>query len=374
VTNASANDFNLAFLRALEAENENVFFSGASLRTALGMTALGARGQTLDEMVRVLALKPDPEANASEARSEAERWKAAAGKAQLLVANRLFIETSLVVAPTFLSQAASGYQASAGREDFIHQAESSRKNINRWVSDRTKQRIKDLVPEGGIDSLTRMVLANAIYFKGVWVEAFSKSSTRAAPFETPAGSRSVPTMHRTARMSYAETDQVQLVELPYKDSDLALLVALPKQQTNLASVVRDLHGDRLAAWATALHPREVSLALPKFEFTWGRSVKQELMALGIREAFLETKANFSGMLASGKSDLLIDDVFHKGFVLVDEVGTEAAAATTVVMRTKSAPLRPLQMNVDRPFLFFVRNGKTGELLFAGRVTNPLEKG
>lgn len=369
----SQNDFTLAMLRALEKERDNVFYSGTSLRSALGMTALGAKGDTLSEMTAALAVEADPAANVASAKREAAEWKRAAGKTELHIGSRLFVERSFALAAPFREQTKSGYGAGVGLQNFEHASEQSRQDINRWVSDQTKQRITDLLPEGSITPLTRMVLTNAIYFKGSWATEFPKGATRDAPFHAPTGSVNVPTMHRKSDMRYEENDEVSLVELPYKNSDLALLVALPTENTTLATVVRELTDEKLARWARSLETRELLLALPKFEFRWGRSVKKDLQGMGVRKAFTED-ADFSAMNASGTPELFVDDVFHKGFVLVDEVGTEAAAATAVVMRTKSAMKRTLELHVDRPFLFFVRNVKTGDVLFAGRVSNPKRQG
>ncbi len=374
VATTSVNELTFTLLRALESEKGNVFYSAASLRTALGMTALGARGKTLDELTRALYLAPDPTTNAAAAKREADEWKRAAGKAELNIANRLFAQRGVTLAKEFTARTGSGYGASTGLVDFVSAPEPSRKEINRWVSDRTKQRIPELLPEGSINELTRLVLTNAIYFKGSWREEFDKARTQNQPFQAPTGTLSVPTMHRTSEMSYGESDDVRLVELPYKDSDLAMLIALPTESTTLTAVVRGLTPEKLEAWTGSLRDREVRLALPKLEFSWGRSVKEELIELGIRAAFQDKIADFGAMVASGQSELLIDDVFHEGFVLVDEKGTEAAAATGVVMRTKSLPPRPVELKVDRPFLFFVRDTKTGDVLFAGRVVNPKEKG
>jgi serpin B len=370
----SVNELTVTLLRALESEKGNVFYSATSLRTALGMTALGARGKTLDELNRAMYLAPDPAANAAAAKREGEEWKRAAGKAELNIANRLFAQRGLTLASEFTARTESGYGASTGLVDFVAAPEASRKEINRWVSDRTKRRIPELLPEGSIDELTRLVLTNAIYFKGTWLEKFDKARTQNEPFQAPTGTVSVPTMHRASQMSYGERDDVRLVDLPYEDSDLAMLIALPTESTTLTAVVQGLTPEKLEAWTGSLQNREVRLALPKLEFSWGRSVKKELIELGIQAAFKDKVADFGAMVASGQSELLIDDVFHKGFVLVDEVGTEAAAATGVVMRTKSLPPRPVELKVDRPFLFFIRNTKTGDVLFAGRVVNPKEKG
>ena len=370
LTSSPGNDFAMSMLRALHGEKGNLFFSGESLRGALGMTALGAKGPTLTEMAQTLHVDPDPVKNATHEKTELAAWKQAAGKAELVIANRLWVDGRFVLDKAFLGEAESGYGAQATPSDFVKAAEPSRQKINAWVSDTTKGRIKDLLPTGSVDAQTRLVLTNAVYFKGTWATQFKKAVTADDAFQAEGGTVNVPTMHRTDTMSYAENDEVRLVELPYKDSDLTMLIALPQKASALGAIEAQLDGGRVDAWAKALTSTKVTLSLPKFTFTWGRSVKPELDALGIRLAFGE-KADFS-LLASPKSEpLYVSDVFHKGFVLVDESGTEAAAATGVVMSTRSLTVEKLVvLKIDHPFLFFVRNGKTGDVLFTGRVANP----
>lgn len=364
------NDLSLKVLSNLRGEKGNVFFSATSLRGALGMTALGAKGSTLEEMAKALAFEADPAANAAAAKKEVAAWKTGAGKAELAIANRLWVDKAFAVEKTFTTQAKEGYGASAENVDFAKSANPSRVKINKWVSDTTKSKIPELLPSGSIDAMTRLVVTNAIYFKGQWANAFKKDQTKDEPFQAASGSVNVPTMHRTGQMGYAANDDVSLVQLPYKDSDLALLVALPKKAEQASEIEAHITGGEVDAWAKSLTNTEVTLSLPKFTYSWGRSVKRELEQLGMKAAFGEG-ADFSGVSAKAGKELYISDVFHKAFVLVDEQGTEAAAATGAVVAVRSA--RPMNVvKVDHPFLFFVRNAKTGDILFAGRVTNPKE--
>lgn len=365
-----ANELALGMLRALRTEKGNLFFSTASVRGALGMTALGAKGATLDEMAKALGVSADPAENVAGAKKEMAAFKTSAGKAELTIANRLWVDKAFPLAPDFTSQATAGYGASAEGVDFMKAPEPSRTKINGWVSTTTKGKIAELLPRGSIGADTRLVLTNAIYFKGQWADAFKKDQTKDEPFQTSSGAVSTPTMHRTGSMAYAENAEVSLVQLPYKDSDLALLVALPKDASKLAAIEGEVSGGEVDAWAKSLSPRSVALSLPRFTFSWGRSIRTELEQLGIKAAFSPGVADFSGVSPKAGKSLVLSDVFHEAFVLVDEVGTEAAAATGGVMAVTSMPAPPVAMKVDHPFLFFVRDTKTGAILFAGRVANP----
>ncbi len=367
-TGTPANELALNLLQALKSEKGNVFFSSASVRSALGMTALGARGKTLDEMAEALHVSADPAKNVADASKESTAWKAAAGKAELAIANRLWVEKTFAPEAAFTTQASSGYGASAEGIDFMKAPEPGRVKINKWVSEKTKGKIPDLLPAGSIHDQTRLVLTNAVYFKGNWAEAFDKAQTKDEPFQAPSGAVNAPTMHRTSSMAYAENGKVGLVQLPYRDSDLALLVVLPKKADQLGTVESEISAGELDSWTKRLAPTRVALALPRFTFSWGRSIRPELERLGIKTAF-SMEADFSGVSAKAGKNLFLSDVFHKAFVLVDEVGTEAAAATGAVVAVKSVQMTAV-MKVDHPFLFFIRNGKTGDILFSGRVLNP----
>lgn len=362
-----SNDASLALHRALRADKGNLFFSGASVRTALAMTALGAKGPTLEEMTKAFGLPSDPAKSTAAAKADAQAWRVAAGKAELVVANRLWLDRSAALEASFASMAKDGFGAAPEIVDFGKAPEPSRARVNAWVTDTTKGRIKDLLPPGSVDALTRLVLTNAIYFKGRWATAFDKAQTKDGAFHADAGSVTVPMMHRIGEMAYASNDEVELVQLDYKDSTLALLVALPRPSAKLADMESEISGGEVDAWAKSLATRKVDLTMPRWSFSWGRSIKSELGAMGMKTAFTD-RADFTGISRQPK-DLYVTDVFHKAFVLVEESGTEAAAATGVVMATR-ALLQTTTVRVDRPFLFFVRDKKTGEILFEGRVANP----
>jgi serpin B len=360
-----SNGLTAALARALHAEPGNVFFSAESVRTALGMTALGARGGTLDALSKVLGVDAEPQANAAAARAASLAWTTAAGKSELAIANEVWLDKTFTLDRGFAAAALSGYGVTPVQVDFA-QPETSRGTINGWVSQATKGKIRDLLPKGAISSATRVVLTNAVYFKGRWAHAFDKPSTTPAPFHAADGDVTVPMMHRRGDMAYAEDADAQLVELPYLESDMAMLVALPKSDRTPSALAGSLTSARIEGWAKSLALSHVALAMPRFTFTWGRSITRELEAIGLRAVF---GGDFSGMGASKGAPATLSDVFHKAFVLVDEAGTEAAAATGVVMRATAARMGPT-VTLDRPFLFFVRNAKTGDVLFSGWVSKP----
>lgn len=353
-------------LRAFNAQRSNVFFSAASLRAALGMAALGARGRTLAQVGHALELSADPKQNAEAAAQERAAWRRAAGQAELSIANRLWIDKSFALRDSFIDLCRRGYDATAGRVDFVHAPGASRTAINHWVSGATRGRISDLLPPGSIDQTTRLVVTDAIYFKGTWAKAFPKAATQPQIFHALAGKKRVPMMHLKAKFGYAETGDVQLVELPYRQSHLSLLIALPKPNRSLAAVVKKLSRAEIDNWSKSVRPTQIALALPKFRLSWGRSVKPALETLGVRAAFDSKLADFSG---AARGPLFVGDVFQKAFIVVDEAGTEAAAASGATMRLRALVLSRA-VNVNRPFLFFIRAGKDGPLLFAGSVVDP----
>ena len=364
------NELSLKMLRALKAEKGNLFFSGTSLRGALGLTALGAKTKTLDELAQTLAVPADAARNAAEAKTERDAWKSAAGKSELVIANRLWVDRAFALDKDFVARAESGYAAGVASADFAKAPEPSRKAINTWVTQATNGKIPDLLPEGAIVPQTRLVLTNAIYFKGSWAHAFPKAQTKDATFTSGASALSVPFMHETETLRFRENEEASVVELPYRDADLAMMIVLPKDASRLDEIVSDLSAGKVDAWAKNLDDAKVSLSLPRFTFSWGRSVKAELIAMGVTTAFTNA-ADFSAIALPGKEALLVSDVFHKAFVAVDETGTEAAAATGVVMVPRSARIeKVIDLKVDHPFLFFIRSTKTGDILFAGRVVNP----
>jgi serpin B len=364
------NSFTLRAHAEFGAKPGNLFFSGTSLRAALGLAYQGARGNTAVQMSRALDLDPDATRAAASARREAAELQSAAGAAEMFVANRLWPDTSILVKPTFTASAERGYGATTGSVDFVHAADASRITINEWVATETRGKIRDLLPEGSVDHLTRLVLTNAIYFKGAWEHVFPKAQTRDGAFMIDRD-RTVTAqlMNLTSDFAFGHVADVKIVELRYDRSRLAMLVVLPDQLGGLAQVEQGLSAERLGKWVAALSRTRVNVTLPRFTFGWGGSVGAELQQLGVAEAF-EESADFTG-IAEPREGLYLDDVFHEAFVAVDEVGTEAAAATAAVMMARSVPPRSTEFRADHPFLFFVRDTASGQIHFAGRVVNPV---
>ena len=251
--------------------------------------------------------------------------------------------------------------------DFITETEKSRVTINDWVSDQTEGRIEDLIPPGALNALTRLVLTNAIYFNAAWKYPFSEDMTANGPFYLLGGGQvTVPMMRQTESFGYAHGNGYQAVELLYDGDELSLVILLPASG-NFEDFEGGLEAQRVGDIISDLQPAEVALTMPKFEFDSEFSLKDTLEGMGMPVAFSEA-ADFSGM--TGTRGLCITEVLHKAFVSVDEAGTEAAAATAVIVGETSVPDQPVEVSIDRPFIFLIRDIETGAVLFVGRVLNP----
>ncbi len=372
----AANDFDFAMYAKLRTEKGNVFFSAPSLRDALGIAYLGARGATKDEMQKALVFDPDAAKTAAEAKDAAAGWNAARGGAKLAIANRLWTDqTMTVLDPKYEALVKNGYGAAIEPIDFLHAHEASRGTINGWVEKQTNNRIKDLLPEGSIQKTTRVVITNAVWFKGTWATTFDKNGTRPEKFsvdgKTPTD---VPTMHQHGHFALARGDGARVLEIPYAKSDLAMDIVLPDANDGLSAVEAKLSRGTFTTWTSHLSQTDVELSLPKFTFSWGGSMIPRFQALGMKTAFDADHADFTG-LAKSKDDgrLVIGTIVHKAFVAVDEEGSEAAAATGVAIGVATTSVdrhRPEPFVVDRPFVFVIRDTKRGGILFMGRVTNP----
>lgn len=267
--------------------------------------------------------------------------------------------------PKFLDALALNYGAGLRVLDFAGAPEESRRIINDWVDQQTEERIKDLIPEGGIDSSTVMVLSNAVYFKATWLLQFDERSTQNGLFYlADGGTVTVPMMRQTESFGYTKGDGYRAVELLYEGRQVSMVILLP-DSGNLGAIEKALDPQFLSGVIDALEEREVRLMMPRFEFEAEKQLSETLSEMGMPEAF--SGSDFARMRAGG--GLWIDEVYHKAFVAVDEVGTEAAAATAVVM-TESAPAEPVSMIIDHPFIFFIRDIDTGTVLFVGRVMDP----
>jgi len=350
----------------------NIFFSPYSISLCLAMAYAGARGETERQMAEALRFAlPQDRLHPAFARLSL----ALAGRTglELSIANSLWGQTGYPFLPSFLCLLAEVYSAPLREVNFVSDPESARSAINRWVEEETRERIRDLIPAGGIDRDTRLVLANAVYFKAAWMFPFSERVTRDAPFYLLDGREVlVPTMVTQAPFGYAAGEGHQVVELPYEGGQASLVILLP-DRGRFEEFEGALDAERLAECLDRLAPKQVLLFLPKFTFTSQFALGQILAGLGMPDAFSD-QADFSGM--TGRRDLAIDEVYHKAFVALDEAGTEAAAATAVVMVMSIGPSpeppKPIEVRVDRPFLFLIRDRETGTILFLGRVLNPTQ--
>ncbi|MBM3308189.1 MAG: serpin family protein [Candidatus Eisenbacteria bacterium] len=369
--------FAVDLYRVLAQEPGNLFCSPLSVSTALGMTYAGARSQTEADMAAALRFGL-PQERLHLAFAELRGRLAALeadGSITLRTANGLWLERTFPLLESYASLVTSLYEAGLEPADFVGAAEAARQEINAWVEGRTEGKIAELIPSGAVDRLTVLVLVNAIYLKAAWAEPFEAHATSDAPFHVAAGvERPVPMMRRTATMAYGENDLAQVVELPYRGGAVSMVVVLPRSTDGLAAVEAALSAESLAEWTSSLAPARVALSLPRFRVERSFSLKQALGALGMASAFDPGQADFTGMAKDG--EIFISDVFHKAFVDVDEQGTEAAAATAVVMARTSfeMPEKAVEFRADHPFLFLIRERETGAVLFIGRLVDPAAGG
>jgi serpin B len=366
----SNNEFAVALKKRLNSRAGNQFFSPASISTALAMVYAGTAGETRQQMAAALHLELAGES--------LQDGYAALGKLlnrdnadyRLKMANRLWGARNYPFQPPFLATTREKYGAELAQLDFAA-SEQARDTINTWVAEQTNDKIQNLIPPGLLNELTRLVLTNAIYFKGSWDEQFRKNQTRDEPFHLAKGTPiNVPTLHQSHDFGYFETDAVQVLQLPYAGNDLSMVVVLPKQVDGLAAVEAKLSAADLGKWVTATEYRKVRVSLPKFKLTSEFQLGETLQALGMELAFSDA-ADLSGI--SSAEGLKISDVIHKAYVDVNEEGTEAAAATAVGIVALSAPLekdQPVVFQADHPFLFLIQDDRSGAILFLGRMADP----
>jgi serpin B len=361
--------FGVELYNRLRQEPGNVFLSPTSISTAFGMAYAGARGATADEIAKTLhfdaaqdRFHPAMGAMLKQAQTDLPGVK-------LTIANTLWAQDGLPLVDGFTRVADAHYRGSVRRVNFLQPAKAGG-TINAWVEERTNARIKQLVRPENLDPSTRLILTNAIWFKGDWQDEFEKTATRQEPFRLAGGgSRTTPLMHRTGEYRHLDGGDFQALELPYKGGALSMVVLLPKAVDGLPALEAKLTPESMAGWTRALMaraPEQANVTLPKFKMETRYLLKPELQALGMQNAF-GPQADFSGI--TGDRSLLIDQVIHQTFVAVDEVGTEAAAATAVIMAESSAP-RMVEFRADHPFLFAIRDNRSGALHFLGRLAEP----
>jgi serpin B len=365
------NAFTAASYQRLTGGDRNLILSPFNIATALSMALGGARGQTASEMAAVLHQHYDSSYDSALAALVADLGVAGnLGGNELLTANGLWVRKGLPIQPAFQKTLANDYHAPLVPLDFVANAEGARAEINRWVEQRTKDKIKNLFPSGSLNGQTQLVLASAIYFYGKWQDPFSASRTQPAAFKLQSGATAQANfMNQTAHFNYGETPASQILELRYAGTGIAFDVLLPKTSSGLADLERSLTSDSLTGWLGSLASRNVRVALPKFRAESEFSLRKTLSAMGMPAAF-SNHADFSGI--DERDRLAISEVLHKAFVDVSEQGTEAAAATgiSMVLATAHAPEPPVIFRADHPFLFLIRDTRSGVILFIGRLMKP----
>ena len=369
------NEFAIEIYRKLAAPGKNLFISPLSIGTAFAMTVAGARGATREEIERVLRFKASGD-------ELARSWsglladldeRAETGKYQWNSANRIWIEKKFSLGKDFVKTMKKSYDAAIKQVDFSGNPEGAREDINDWVAKQTKNKITGLVPGGAVTSATSLVLTNAVYFMGTWEHPFDEKSTEPAEFFiTPAKKAVVPMMKNSGSYRFAEYDDLSAIALPYKaeggrDGGLSMIVLLPKKIGGLADMEKKMSAAALARWTAGMSAHDVALELPRFEVTSFAGLSGQLKAMGMKNSFAPA-ADFSGIAPR----LFIGEVFHKAYVSVNEKGTEAAAATAILM-VRANGGKKLSFRADHPFLFAIRDDRTGAILFIGRVVDPLAK-
>lgn len=353
----------------------NLFFSPLSFTTALAMTQTGARGATEKEMSTAACLPYDAPKILQLFGDLLKKLNTSDGKNELRLANSLWAQKDFPFLPAFMNPLHEAFSARVENLDFKADAEAARKLINTWVAEQTRDRIKELLPKDSLDSLTRLVLVNAVYFKGAWDVAFDEDRTSPQPFYVDGKDAvEVPLMFQKGNFGHVVGSGFQVLEIPYVGNRLGMVIFLPETKDGLTAFEKLMTGPGLSKMIGQLAPsKDIQLYLPKFTFSWGGAMKEHLQALGMKIPF-EDDADFSGM--TGKKDLKIDQVYHQAFVEVNEVGTEAAAATAVVVSEKGISMdfeKPKVFKADHPFLFLIRERETGTVLFLGRVNDPRSK-
>ncbi|MBN1698018.1 MAG: hypothetical protein JW881_10930 [Spirochaetales bacterium] len=368
-------EFALDFYRAIAGGDDNIIFSPYSISVAFAMCYAGAKGQTAAEMSDTLHFTLEQEAlhntfNAIDLEIAKPGTYIASGSSGdqfiINIANSIWGQKNFSFLEDFLDILAVNYGAGLNALDFMADPDASRLVINDWVSEKTEQKITDLLPPGSVDTLTRLVLTNAIYFKASWENKFTPSNTTAASFtRLDDSTTTVQMMKQTMRVTAAEVPgQYILAQLPYYGRRASMIVILPEAGM-FRSVESSLTQETLSGMIGSLDVSLLTISMPKFDFKWGDSIKAVLADLGMQEPF-SLNADFTGITTADR--LYIGDVIHKAVIAVDEEGTEAAAATAIIM-PPSAP-QPITMTLSRPFIFFIRENSTGTILFAGRVMDP----
>ncbi|HLC48008.1 MAG TPA: serpin family protein [Candidatus Norongarragalinales archaeon] len=362
------------FAKARETEAGNIFFSPFSMSEAFGILYEGAKGNTARELEAVFGFEPSETVRLGDFKKLNARLNSGSDAYKLSVANSLWIERTYGVYDNYEALARDFYGSEINDADFIRDPEGSRTTINKWVEGKTNNKIIDLLPKGSVSALTRLVIANAIYFKGTWVKEFNKENTREEEFRQGDGKTvKAQMMYRTdkdAVFRYMENEKLQALEMPYKGNDISMLVLLP-QNDDIDGLERGLAAKDLEEWRKDMRSQRVDVIFPKFKFTQKYELNDHLKAMGVRDAFTAGKADLTGI--EPKRELYVTGAYHKAFVEVNEEGTEAAAATGIVVGiTAAMPPRIPEFRADHPFIFIIQETATGNILFMGKVVDPMQ--
>ncbi len=359
--------FALDLYRELGGDEGNLFFSPYSISASLGMTYAGARGNTEAQMAQALHFALD-QSLLHPAFASVGAWLRAVqdkGEVRLRVANSLWPQEGYPLLDEFLALTEQFYGVAITPLNY-NEPEVARQRINAWVEERTEGKIEDLIPPGTL--LALLVLVNAIAFKGNWARQFDEALTQDAPFWLGPGNQvRVPLMQQLGTFGYAQLDDLFILELPYAGGDVSMVILLPAAIDGLAALEDSLSVERLRRWMGRLRESEVQVYLPRFKMKCGFRLSGRLKAMGMTDAF-DDLADFSGI--DGTHSLYISAVFHEAYVDVNEEGTEAAAATAVVVAPKGIPLPSPTFRADHPFVFLIQEKATESVLFVGRVVNP----
>ena len=353
----------------------NIFFSPYSIENALAMTYEGAIGKTAEEMLSVLHFPGDETIRRNGFQSIYKEINRENKSYNLSTANALWAQKDYSFRADYFATTSKYYGGKVTNLDFVGDTENSRQTINRWVEEQTNNKIKDLIPASGVDAMTRLVLTNAIYFKGSWLMPFNKNNTKEVDFRV-SSNRTVKAKMMSLRvenpesnhLNYGETDNLQILELPYAGKDLSMIILLPRGD-DIGSLENSISIENLTLWENSMEQRQVDVFIPSFKYETKYYLTKTLKEMGMPTAF-SADADFSGM--TGKKDLFISDVIHQAYVEVNEEGTEAAAATAVIMEA-SAVMNPPKIpvfNADHPFIFLIQEKASGNILFMGRVSDP----
>lgn len=366
------NKFTFDMYKQVSKEGENLFFSPYSISSALAMTYAGAESVSKDEMQKTLYFDADKNATHQGFRLLNQTLAQHEKVVQINIANSLWIQKNFKFKDDYFKAVKYNYNAQLEYCDFKSEPEAARVRINKWVETKTKEKIKDLIPSGGINDMTRLVLTNAIYFKAEWNDQFTKEASAENNFYLNADKSNAikaTFMNKKFRINYYEDNYIQAIEIPYKNRGFSMLIILPSQSIKISEVEKQLDYANYSERISKLAYTNVQVSLPKFTIESSFDLSEQLINLGMPKSF-SRDADFSGM--TGEPNLMIDKVFHKTFIQVDEEGTEAAAATAVVMMEKSAaPSREIKVfNANRPFIFMIKEFNTGAIIFAGKVEKP----